>query len=143
MDIKAVLEQLDTLFAQKKYDQAEPFLMASLEQAMKEGDDSSVVTLLNEIIGFYRDSGQHAKSMAYGKRLLALLKQMGLEGTIPYATSLLNVANACRAAGELETSLSYYQTVEVLYRNHLDENDFRFASLYNNMSLLYQELARL
>lgn len=140
MDIKAVLEQLDTLFAQKKYDQAEPFLMASLEQAMKEGDDSSVITLLNEIIGFYRDSGQHAKSMAYGKRLLALLKQMGLEGTIPYATSLLNVANACRAAGELETSLSYYQTVEVLYRNHLDENDFRFASLYNNMSLLYQEL---
>lgn len=139
MDIQSVLKQLDALFAQKKYGQVEPFLTASLEQAIQEGDDSSIVTLLNEMIGFYRDSGQHAKSMTYGKRLLDLLKKMGLTGTLPYATSLLNIANACRAAGELETSLSYYQTVEGLYHTLLDENDFRFASLYNNMSLLYQE----
>lgn len=140
MDIQNVLQQLDALFAQRKHEQVEGFLSSSLEQALAEGDDSSVVSLLNEMIGFYRDSGQHAKSMAYGKRLMALLKKMGLEGTLPYATSLLNVANACRAAGELEASLSYYQTVESLYRSLLPEHDFRFASLYNNMSLLYQEM---
>ena len=140
MDIQAVLQQLDTLFTQKKHEQVEDFLTSSLEQALKEKDDSSVVTLLNEMIGFYRDKGLHTKSMAYGKRLLTLLNKMGLEGTLPYATSLLNIANACRAAGELESSLSYYQTVESIYRTLLDENDFRFASLYNNMSLLYQEM---
>lgn len=139
MDIQAVLTQLDTLFSQKKHEQVEGYLTSSLEQALKENDDSSVVTLLNELIGFYRDSGLHTKSMAYGKHLMALLKKMGLEGTIPYATSLLNVANACRAAGELDASLSYYQTVESIYHSQLEKNDFRFASLYNNMSLLYQE----
>ncbi len=139
MDIQTTLRQLDSLFQQKEPKKAEEFLSSALEQAMKEKDDSAVVTLLNEIIGFYRESSQYAKSMAYGKRLLALLKQMGLEDSLPYATSLLNLANACRAAGELETSLSHYHTVERLYRKLLTKDDFRFASLYNNMSLLYQE----
>ena len=137
MDIQTTLRQLDSLFQQKEPKKAEEFLSSALEQAMKEKDDSAVVTLLNEIIGFYRESSQYAKSMAYGKRLLALLKQMGLEDSLPYATSLLNLANACRAAGELETSLSHYHTRAI--SELLTKDDFRFASLYNNMSLLYQE----
>ena len=65
---------------------------------------------------------------------------MHLEGRVEYATALLNIANAYRAFGLHEESLNLHQEVEENYKKHLAPGDFAYASLYNNWSLLYQEM---
>ena len=65
---------------------------------------------------------------------------MQLGGRLEYATSLLNIANAYRAFGLYEESLSLYRKTEEIYQTSLPQEDFRYASLYNNWSLLYQEM---
>lgn len=140
MNIERVLEELDGLFAQHKVEEVEPFLLGKIDEASKEGDTASMITLFNEIIGHYRETGEFEKSIAGCKELLMLVEQAGLKGTVAYATTLLNIANACRAAGLLKESMIYYQEVKKIYEKELAPDDFRYASLYNNMSLLFQEM---
>ncbi|MDE7333773.1 MAG: DUF4125 family protein [Lachnospiraceae bacterium] len=140
MIIEQVLKQLDELFAQHKVDQVETFLLRRIDEASAEGDTGSVITLLNEIIGHYRETGESDKSISACRQLLILIEEAGLKGSTAYATSLLNVANACRAAGLLRESMIYYQEVKGIYEEKLAPSDFRYASLYNNMSLLFQEM---
>ena len=61
---------------------------------------------------------------------------MGLQGTIPYATTLLNVASAYRVFGRLEESMGYYLQVQTLYHELLEPDSMFMAGLKNNMALL-------
>lgn len=140
MKIELVLQQLDALFAAHQTNKIESFLTGKIEEAAEEGDKNAVITLMNEIIGHFREMGEADKAIAYCRQVLLLMEKMGLEGTVAYATTLLNVANAYRAAGLLRESMTQYQTVRLIYEGNLPYNDFRYASLYNNMSLLFQEM---
>ncbi len=140
MNIEQVLKQLDGLFAQHKVDQVESFLIRRIDEATAEGDTGSLITLLNEMIGHYRETGEFEKSISCCRQVLILMEEAGLKGSVAYATTLLNVANACRAAGLLRESMVYYQEVKGIYAEKLSPTDFRYASLYNNMSLLFQEM---
>ncbi len=140
MRIEEVLGQLDELFAQHKADQVEAFLLGRIQEATAEQDTSSLITLINELIGHYREMGEFDKSISCCRQVLELMGQAGLKGSVAYATTLLNVANACRAAGLLRESMIYYQEVKGIYGQKLAAEDFRYASLYNNMSLLFQEM---
>lgn len=140
MNIELVLSQLDSLFANHQVGQVEGFLMKKMEEAAEEGDRSAVITLMNELIGHYRETGEFDKAVEYCHQVLLLMQKMGLEGTVSYATTLINVANAYRAAGLLRESMAAYQNVKTVYEGNLAYNDFRYASLYNNMSLLFQEM---
>lgn len=140
MNIEQVLAQLDELFAQHEVDRVESFLLHRINQATAERDTGSLITLLNEIIGHYRETGEFEKSISCCRQVLILMDEAGLKGSIAHATTLLNVANACRAAGLLRESMIYYQEVKAVYAEKLSPTDFRYASLYNNMSLLFQEM---
>lgn len=98
------------------------------------------MTLLNELIGFCRETGQAEKSYYYGETVLNLLQDMGLAGTLPFATSVLNIASAYRAGGRLEDAMTCYRAVEQIYGQILEPDDMLVASLYNNKALLYQEM---
>ncbi|MBD5396121.1 MAG: DUF4125 family protein [Lachnospiraceae bacterium] len=140
MNIEFVLEQLDSLFSNHQVDRVEKFLTGKIEEAAMEGDKSAVITLMNELIGHFRETGEAEKSVEYCHQVLQLMQKLGLEGTVPYATTLINVANAYRAAGLLRESMAAYQNVKTIYEGNIAYNDFRYASLYNNMSLLFQEM---
>lgn len=140
MNIELVLSQLDELFANHQVNRVEGFLMEKMEEAADEGDRSAVITLMNELIGHYRETGEFDKAVEYCRQVLLLMEKMGLEGTVSYATTLINVANAYRAAGLLRESMAAYQNVKTIYEGNIPYNDFRYASLYNNMSLLFQEM---
>ncbi len=140
MDINQVLDTYDAMFGAYSLEQIDAFLEKMIEEALAEGDVSSIITLVNEMIGFCRDTGKEERGIAYCSQLITLMRDLEMEGTVPYATSMLNIGNAYRAFGWLEEAMECYQTVEVIYDQDLDEYDFRFASLYNNWSLLYQEM---
>lgn len=140
MDVQEILQHLDELFAKQDISSVEPFMTQQLEDAYRRKDYNTCVTILNELIGFFRDISQYDKSLSYCQQVLVLMQQMGLEGTLPYATTMLNVANALRAAGRHKESLAFYEGIFPIYQKELEPEDERNASLFNNLSLLYQEM---
>ncbi len=140
MDLNKVINELDALANAGKVEEITPFLLKNLKAAENEGDVGAMLSILNELIGISREMCLHQEAMKYGSTALKLIKDASLEGSIHHATTMLNIANALRAAGHLEDSLNTYKQVEALYQNLLEPDDFNYASLYNNESLLYQEM---
>lgn len=140
MNINEILNQLDYLFKSQQIEKVESYLLENVQEAKETNDTSTLITLLNELMGFYRDVTRYEDSIKVCGETMTLLNSLGLQGTIAYATSLQNVANALRAAGHLEPSKQYYDQVFRIYEEQLDKEDMRYASLHNNLSLLYQEM---
>ena len=140
-----IFETIDNLF-EKSPKEAESFMVSALEQAKLNSQDEIALKLYNELLGYYRQTSEKERILSMIDGLLNLLDKMHFEGTIPYATSILNIANAYRSIGELELAKIYYSKTQKIYdedieSGRLDKNDIRVAGLYNNMSLLYQELS--
>lgn len=149
-------EQIDVLFAQNKGAEAEQLMLQALQnaegrvqQSVVKADDASarqamadMVQILNELIGYCRETGQARRSYEYGEHALAIMNELDMQGTVPYATTLLNIANAYRAGGRLEDSLQKYEQVALVYMQHLEPDHMLWANFYNNISLLYQEMKR-
>ncbi|MDD6812078.1 MAG: DUF4125 family protein [Lachnospiraceae bacterium] len=137
MNIEEILQELDTIHP---VEAVETFLQEQMEEAEKQGDVHTLISLENEMIGHYRETSQFEKSKEYCKKVLKLIQESNLNGSVAHATTLINVANAYRAAGDLQESLQCFQAVFPLYEGRLEKTDFYYASLYNNLSLLYQEM---
>ncbi len=140
MDINKVMGELDALFDEGKTGHIGPFLEEHIEQAADEQDNEALLMLYNEAVGFFRETGEYGKTISNCSKALELIENMGIQGTIPYATTLLNIANAYRAAGLLKESLEFYNKVQPIYDAQLSPDDMYYAGLYNNMSLLFQEM---
>ena len=139
--VDEILYGLDKLFEEQRMEDVEPYLQNALKEAMEEKEDSAVITIVNELIGFYRDMSMYEKSLYYCEQILPFMEMRGLKDSIHYATTSLNVANAYRAAGQWEVSLKYYYETKEVYDKILSPNDSLYASFYNNLSLLYQEMS--
>lgn len=139
MDINQILQTLDHLFATGQTDKVEGFLIGELAKALSLDDHSTAITIMNELIGFYRSISRMEDSMMITEKALSIIHHVGLSHTIGYATTLLNGATAYRAAGNLQVAEQYYTEALALYTELLPTNDYRFAGLYNNMSTLFGE----
>ena len=140
MDINNILEEYDSMFGRCELADNESFLQKNIERAKASGDYGAMITLLNEIVGFCRDTTQREKALSYCTTLLDVMHQIKLEGRVEYATSLLNIANAYRAFGLCKESVDLYQQVYENYKINVEPGAFAYASLYNNWSLVYQEM---
>ena len=139
MDINKVLEQLDSISGEDGGRKTEEFLKDKIKEAGDEGDLSSELTLVNELIGFLRYMGKFTDAQAVIGDARRLCEDMGITGTVSHATTLLNIATLERAMGRHEESLKDYEQVQDIYDRVLAPDDYLYAALYNNMSLLYQE----
>ena len=97
------------------------------------------LSILNEIMGFYRSRGEHAKNQPIIDNALDLAKKMDLASTEAGTTTLINAATSLRAAGD-------YDRAEKIYTQALDESaatlgpkNRKLAALHNNLSMLYSE----
>lgn len=140
MDISEVLSELDELFREQNLENIESFLQEKRKMAEEEEDFGSLLILYNETIGFYRETGKYTEAVEMCHKALELAKAMKLEGSVSYATTLLNAANAHRATGLLQESLELYMQVFPVYEKTLPPDSMYYANLYNNISLLYQEM---
>ena len=61
MDMEMILKELDRLFATYQMDKVEGFLENKMAQAASVEDDNSLITLLNEMIGYLRDVSKYEK----------------------------------------------------------------------------------
>lgn len=140
MNIDKFYEELDAYFAKQEIDKVDPFLTSSLAQAKEEEDYAAYISICNEMIGFYRSVSAFEKAYVAAEDVLLLMEELQLENTIHFATTLLNAATAYRAAGDFATALRYYRQALQIYYNTLPPEDYRYAGIYNNMSILLEKM---
>lgn len=139
MEINQFYERLDNLFATGQADRARELLKESKEQAKREKDDTSLLVILNESMGYYRSIGSR-EALTEAVEALALTERMGLSGTVHEGTTLLNAATAYRAFAEYTEADSCYKRALDIYGKELGSEDYRLAGLYNNISCLYMDM---
>lgn len=139
MNVEKFFETLDSYFAKQEIDQVDPFLVASLKQAREEEDYGAYISICNEMIGFYRSVSAFEKAYVAAEDVLLLMEELQMEHTEHFATTLLNAATAYRAAGDYATALRYYKQALQIYDGLLAPQDYRYAGLYNNMSILLEK----
>ncbi|MBR6302313.1 MAG: tetratricopeptide repeat protein, partial [Lachnospiraceae bacterium] len=139
MDISGILEAEDRLFNENRAAEVEELLMGGISVALDEGDGGALLQLLNELIGYYRESSRFEDAYKVAEEIESVASRILPEMSVPYATSLLNIATAYRAGGRLADAMTQYRRVEEIYDTILDGGNMLKASLYNNEALLYQE----
>lgn len=140
MDVNLILKTYDGMFQNNTLEEIEEYLVGQINKAKRLGYKDILFTLLNEYIGYLRDTTQKEKGLYYAYELRLLLKSLDINNTYEYATCLLNIANAYRAFNKHKESLILFKECESVYLNLLSADDYSFANLYNNFGLLYQEL---
>ena len=140
MNMDEVFAEIDRLYTANEGAKVEEYIMEKLGEAAKSGDENAMIQLLNELIGHCRETSEFDKMKTFAEKLLAILEGSSLKGSMAHATSLLNVANAYRAAGLLRESNVLYQQVKSYYDVNVAPDSMLYASLLNNMALLFQEM---
>ena len=140
MNVDKFYETLDSYFAGQEIDKVDPFLVSSLEQAKNEEDYGAYISICNEMIGFYRSVSAFEKAYTAAEDVLLLMEELQMEHTEHFATTLLNAATAYRAAGDYTAALRFYKQALQIYDGILQPQDYRYAGLYNNMSILLEKM---
>ena len=122
MNIDAFFEKLDSYFEKNQVEKIDEFLTVSLAQAKEEEDYAAYISICKEMMG-----------------LPLLSEELKLEDTEHFATTLLNAATAYSAAGDYAQALRLYRQAMQIYERLLPAEDYRWASLYNNMSIMLEK----
>ncbi|MCQ2352726.1 MAG: tetratricopeptide repeat protein [Victivallaceae bacterium] len=101
------------------------------------GDKKSELSLLNELMGYYRMTGDPERGIPVVRDGLSLLKELHCADTASGGTILLNAATALKAFGDTQESLTCYAAASRAYGRSLAPGDKRFAGLFNNMAAAY------
>lgn len=139
MNMDAFFEELDSYFDKNQVEKIDDFLTASLVQAKEEEDYAAYISICNEMIGFYRSVSAFQKAYEAAEDVLLLMEELKLEDTEHFATTLLNAATAYSAAGDYAQALRLYRQAMQIYERLLQPEDYRWASLYNNMSIMLEK----
>ncbi len=140
--VARVMEKLDACFAVNDMDGAGRLLEYWEREAVSLGDVSGELSVVNELLGYYRKVGDAERGLRAVARSLELLALLHRENQTDGATVMLNAATTMKAFGNAAEALPLYETVEQVYRQQLPANDSRFAGFYNNKALALVDVAR-
>ena len=143
MNMNGFYNKIDAFFEVKDFEGAEHYMKETLSQAEFEDDPSSIVTICNELGGFYRAFSRYGEGIPLYEKALGCIRRLGMENSEGHGTTLLNFATTLAIVGESDRALGAYQQAAGIFEGPSYQKDFRLATLYNNMSSLYQDLGRL
>ena len=138
MTIDGIFAQLNGLIERREWDKVEPFLTGCMENASELKNYGIYITIGNELLDFYRETGQFEKALNLSEDILLLMEELQLEETEHFATVMINVAAVCQAAGRGEEAYRYDVRALKIYEQALSGGDIRFIRLYQNMSMLLE-----
>lgn len=140
MDIQKFYDTVDSLFSEKRPGDAEKYMLDFLAQAESRGDMAAVVTVSNELGGYYRAVSRYAEGVPLYEKALQIIEKLHQSGSPAHGTTLINYATTCTMSGDREKALSLYRQAADIFAGPGYEEDFNLATLYNNMSFVCQEM---
>ncbi len=142
VDIPRLLRRLDDCFAADDLPAAGRLLRAWETEARGLGDESGLISILNEEIGFYRRTGEKEPALAAVREAIALVAKKGIGGRESGATVLVNAATTLKAFGLAAEGLPFYDEAERSLLAAGRGESFTFAALLNNKGGALADLGR-
>ena len=139
VDVPAVIREFDALCNKGREEDARDLLEHTQAKAHDGGDWRAELSITSELLGQYRRTQEADKGLRAVNHALELIRAHGLGRTVSGATILLNAATTLKAFGHAPESLPIFTHVARVYADNLDPADYRFAGLYNNMALSYDD----
>ena len=140
--VSRVIEKLDACFNKNDMDGAGRLLTYWQTEAEAQRDRRGELSIVNEMLGYYRKTGDTEKALWAVDRSRELLQLLHLEKTLSGATVLLNTATTLKACGNPEKAMPLYDETFAIYVRELDETDARFGGYYNNKALTLVDLGQ-
>lgn len=140
--IRTVIAEFDRLLAKDAKAEAAVYLEEKLLEFEKADDWASQLTILNEMMGFYRNSGEAEKGLESVEKGLRLVREHRMGDTVSGGTTFLNAATTMKAFQRTGEAMPYYEQAARAYGQNLDPYDYRFGGLFNNMALAYEDLGQ-
>lgn len=135
ISIERVIEKLDVLVDAKEFASAKRHLEYWAGEAKAEGDVRALISIDNELIGYYRKNNYPDECFALITELISLVNDQGLSDTVSGATAYLNCATGYKTFNKNKEALSLYRKAAVIYERDLSEDDTRLGGLFNNMAV--------
>lgn len=139
VDVPRVVTELDRLQNGGHLSEAQMLLEHWTDIALRAGDWRGELSLQSELMGLHRRTGDKKAAGAAVERGLELIRLHRLGGTVSGATIILNAATTMKFLGKASDALPLFRHASRIYAEQLDPSDYRFAGLYNNMALVYQD----
>ena len=136
------IKELDSFFAREDLSGAGEYLRAVYSETERDGDDRGNLTVLNEMIGFFRQTGEGEEALKAINEALVLIEKTGIADEISGATIYLNCATTLKCFGKSGEAMKYYEKTQAVYDKKLDKNHPLVAGLYNNKALALQDLGK-
>ena len=133
------ISDLDRFYAHEDVAGATDFLEKQYILADASGNQGAKLTILNEMTGCYRQTGDKEKGLKAIYEALALMEKTGNSTTVTGGTIILNCATTLKSFGKSEESLEFYARAEKILTALLDSNDPLLAGLFNNKALALQD----
>lgn len=140
ISVKNFIAELDSYFARENLGGAGQCLLEWRERAVEAGDKSGELTVLNEMIGYYRQTKDEKAGMAAIFDAFSITDELKIGGEISAATIYLNGATTMKSFGKSADAMEFYNRTYEIYKNKMLENSPLFAGLYNNMALALQDI---
>lgn len=132
------LNRLDNAIKKGKLTDAEELIENTLELAIKEKNTNLIFTVLNEAIGFYRDTTNFETSLKYASSLIKLLGSVNISND-DLMISYINIANIYRASGKLDEAIKLFEKIRDIDISKDMSESKNYAAYLNNFGLAYQE----
>lgn len=160
LSVSQLYKELDSMFASHaSVQEIEKYLLNALNQSQAKANQEESnqaesnqaesnaqalqLSVLNELMGFYRSRGEHTKNKQIIDNALDLARKMDLAGSEAGTTTLINAATSLRAAGSYERATEIYSQAIKESSKTLKPNDRKLAALHNNLSMLYSETGKI
>lgn len=137
------IRTLDVFFSKEDTVGAGRFLKEQYALCLAEKNTGGRLTVLNELVGYYRQTGEKDDALKAIGEALELIPICGIDNETSGATVYLNCATTLKCFGKSEEAIGYYDKAENIYRKTLDEYHPLMAGLFNNKALALQDSGRI
>lgn len=140
MEAGNFFKELDTVIKTGNIKDAEQYLAAALERAVREEDLPALLAAANELGGIFRVAGRFSEARKVYGAALEIIRLLGMENSEQHGTTLLNLGSVHTEANEPAEAIKLYEEAGQIFLNAGLEWDYRMAALHNNMSHAYEKL---
>ncbi len=138
--VKRIIEKLDGFFEKNDLEQAGKLLEYWQNEAVLLKDLQGELSIINELLGYYRKVNLKEKGLNAVKRANELITLLDSEFSLSSATIYLNMATTLKAFSYPEKALLLYDKAGLIYDKHQDVEDSLIAGYYNNRALTLVDL---
>lgn len=143
MDIKDMIATLDEFYKKEDVEGAGAFLENALEKARAAGDEGLQITLLSELMGFYRRNQNAQKAEEVCVLGIELLEKTNSPDSVAKAAVWINAATTLCSCRKNEKDILLFQKARDIYQRLLRQNDPLWASFYNNYATALEVVGEL